>query len=584
MAVRSSALCSSRWHLVCGVRHRSCHSHVATAALPWQRMPELNGVVYQTEVPKPWLPTMAEGVSDAAAAAHTRRGAIMLHATDLVPPEVLQRARSLIDSMRFDEDADSVDGQPTFEVQWISEGRYTHRALADVFRSTVEERIVPLLKASQLASQIRGHGEGNLVLCEGLVRCYDEGARRVHPAHYDGDALATAVFEVPMGENSQHMDECSADARGSSSSNGDGSSDGDGNSRGGGDCSRSPASSEGGVQGFRGPGFYVQPGAHVSTRLPIKLAPGDLIAHSFDLQHGVEVSAGKRCSVVLWFTDSIASCRDKTRPWYVAAAERGEPDAQYNLGRNLDRAGSDPRRAIRLLRSAAEQGSFVAMNDLAGMLMAGRGCPNATPDLVEAEGWLRRAAGQGFHRSMVGLARIHAGRGERGLALEWLTRAAEQRAEPETCYKLGMAHLYGLSGTAVNADLGERWLREAAEMGHPRAQAEVGSFMLKHYDAVRHDAAGEADAAGMSIAGEAEEWLARAARQGERGATRQLMRLYCARADAHGVWRLVTGIARRNGRLSSKFSLRAKMQLATTLLAVPALLVGGGIALGAAAH
>ena len=62
------------------------------------------------------------------------------------------------------------------------------------------------------------------------------------------------------------------------------------------------------------------------------------------------------------------------------------------------------------------------------------------------------------------------------------------------------------------------------------------------------------------------------------------MRLYCARADAHGVWRLVTGIVRRNGRLSSKFSLRAKMQLATTLLAVPALLVGGGIALGAAAH
>ena len=36
-------------------------------------------------------------------------------------------------------------------------------------------------------------------------------------------------------------------------------------------------------------GFYVQPGPHAASRLPIALAPGDLIAHSFDTQHGVEV-------------------------------------------------------------------------------------------------------------------------------------------------------------------------------------------------------------------------------------------------------------------------------------------------------
>ena len=35
---------------------------------------------------------------------------------------------------------------------------------------------------------------------------------------------------------------------------------------------------------FAGDGFYVQPGAHVNTRAPVALSPGDVIAHSFDLQ------------------------------------------------------------------------------------------------------------------------------------------------------------------------------------------------------------------------------------------------------------------------------------------------------------
>ena len=41
-------------------------------------------------------------------------------------------------------------------------------------------------------------------------------------------------------------------------------------------------------------GFYVQPGPHAASRLPIALAPGDLIAHSFDMQHGVEVPPAER--------------------------------------------------------------------------------------------------------------------------------------------------------------------------------------------------------------------------------------------------------------------------------------------------
>lgn len=98
--------------------------------------------------------------------------------------------------------------------------------------------------------------------------------------------------------------------------------------------------------------------------------------------------------MIFWFTDSAASCADKTRPWYEAGAAAGDPDALYNLGKSLDRAGTDPRRAQALLRAAAEQGSFTAQNDLGAMLLAGRGCVNGEPRLEEAELWFAGAAGK----------------------------------------------------------------------------------------------------------------------------------------------------------------------------------------------
>ena len=53
----------------------------------------------------------------------------------------------------------------------------------------------PLLRRSPLGCAATAAG-GDLVLCEALVRVYEEGARRVHPAHYDADALVTAVLEL----------------------------------------------------------------------------------------------------------------------------------------------------------------------------------------------------------------------------------------------------------------------------------------------------------------------------------------------------------------------------------------------------
>ena len=406
-------------------------------------------------VPKPWKKTQS----------NTDDGALLIKAEQLVPAETMTKARALLldPSLRFDSDSDSVDGSPTFEIRWAAGGQYTHDGLRAIFESVVSSQLLPL--AERLANR-------KLVLCEALARMYDEGARRVHPAHYDGDALVTAVVEIDTG-------------------------------------------------GFGG-GFYVQPGCEPSSRIPISLAPGDVIAHSFDLQHGVEVASGRRCSIVFWFVPSLSACTDKSRSWYQEAAEAGDPDALYNYAKDIDRMGNDPRRAQELMRSAAEQGLPMAQNDLAAMLMAGRGCADGLPDLPAAEEWFGTCADQGFYRGMYGLAVLCSQQaGREGEALKWLRKAAEQRADPEVLHRLGVAYRHGYGAAKEDPEEAMKWFAEAAEMGHPGAQQAYGEMLLQKEER------------------EAEEWLRRASNQLQPGAALALCKVYLRRGDAAAIGRLL---------------------------------------------
>lgn len=216
---------------------------VGASSIGWRRCKAELGAVWEARVYKPWQ-------------SHSSLGSCVLLAERLVPGEIMLAARRLIlddtgkPRLPLDRDEDSVDGSPSYELRWVAEGRYTHPGLAAVFRETVDTRLLPLLRRSSLC---RG---SPLVLCEALLRYYDEDSRCVHPAHFDADALVTAVLELDTSSV----------------------------------CAAPNTSS---TKGFAG-GFYVQPGAHVSSRIPISLAAGDVVAHSFDLQHGVHVTAGRR--------------------------------------------------------------------------------------------------------------------------------------------------------------------------------------------------------------------------------------------------------------------------------------------------
>ena len=424
----------------------------ASSCLAWgeTQQPGVHGV----RIPKPWKEECRD------------EGAHLIRAERLIPDEVMARARQLLPSLRgsLDLDPDSVDGQPTFEIRWMQDGEYTHEALAGVFRQTVEERIVPMVRSSPLMPR-----DGRLVLCQALLRHYADGQRRVHPAHFDGHALVTAVFEVGAAEAV-----------------------------------------------FEGDGFYVQPGAHASSRRPVALGAGDVVAHSFDLLHGVEVTAGTRCSVILWFSDSVASCSESAQPWYEASAAAGDADAQYNHGKLLVRdhltgTGSDLKRGQSLLAAAARQGHFMAQNDLGYMCYMGQGCAGGVRNLAEAERWYTMAAEQGFQKALLGLSTVCAARGQADEALAWLVRAAEQRVDPAVPFDLGVFLMEGtLSPRHIDIERGRAFIQVSADMGFAPAQAMMGRLG----SANAHDAE-------LQIM-----WTKRAAEQGNTEAAARLAQHY----------------------------------------------------------
>ena len=54
-----------------------------------------------------------------------------------------------------------------------------------------------------------------------------------------------------------------------------------------------------------------------------RIEPGDLVVHSYDLQHGVHVWKGARYSLIFWVKDSLQAVRDRSTPWYLSRLSNG---------------------------------------------------------------------------------------------------------------------------------------------------------------------------------------------------------------------------------------------------------------------
>ena len=144
----------------------------------------------------------------------------------------------------------------------------------------------------------------------------------------------------------------------------------------------------------------------------------------------------------------FASCAVAQSPTEIEelrlAAEQGDADAQYELGRMYNKGEGVPpdgQEAVRWLQLAAEQGNANAQNKLGVMYANGEG---VSQDYQEAGRWFRLAAEQGNALAQNNLGRMY-NKGE------------------------GMPQNYGEAA---------RWYRLAAEQGNANAQAVLGAMYV----------------------------------------------------------------------------------------------------------
>ena len=129
--------------------------------------------------------------------------------------------------------------------------------------------------------------------------------------------------------------------------------------------------------------------------------------------------------------NGVASNDGAAERWSKAAAEQGQPMAQYLLGALYQEDESSAGEAVRWFKAAAEQGNLKAMHNLAIAYAEGQGVDKDSSQAVE---WFSRAAEQGYRDSEFDLAVLY----ERGDgvaqsardALKWYMIAAARGDGP----------------------------------------------------------------------------------------------------------------------------------------------------------
>ncbi len=201
----------------------------------------------------------------------------------------------------------------------------------------------------------------------------------------------------------------------------------------------------------------------------------------------------------------------RARALFLKSAKLGYARAHFQLGSSYEELAErqhDERRKTRFQRIAAahysrgaERGDPDAQYNLAICYFKGQGVP---ADAARAVAWLEPAADGGDADAQYRLAKaLSSGEGvaqDPGRALTLFRRAAEQ-SNARALNALGWAYRDG-NGTAPHPELALRYFREAAELGHPEAACALGASLATGNGIARDDT-------------EALVWLRKAAEQGD---------------------------------------------------------------------
>lgn len=164
--------------------------------------------------------------------------------------------------------------------------------------------------------------------------------------------------------------------------------------------------------------------------------------------------------------------------WFSKAADLGNPKAKFLLAECFFYSKGvtrDPKRAVELLRSAADAGDPGAMNMLGDL--SARGVPGVLAiDRSEAKELFERAsaAGHADAQANLGALTMSGGPGfepDQAKAVEIFRDGAENKAHPGCMYFLAVSYEEGLGGLEKSPALAKEWYVKAAAAGHPKALA-----------------------------------------------------------------------------------------------------------------
>jgi len=169
----------------------------------------------------------------------------------------------------------------------------------------------------------------------------------------------------------------------------------------------------------------------------------------------------------------------KTVNWWRSAAEQGDAEAQYALGKHYESEKSQ-QEALHWFRLAANQNHPLACNSLGVAFEGGNGVKQ---DEQEAVRLFRIGAEKGCSRAQYNLGLMYQG-GRRIAqndleALHWIFLSAKQ-GDNEAQYQLGCAYKYGLS-VEKNLQEAVRWFTKAANLNHALSQYTLGLFHFSGY-------------------------------------------------------------------------------------------------------
>lgn len=176
-------------------------------------------------------------------------------------------------------------------------------------------------------------------------------------------------------------------------------------------------------------------------------------AHADDLSQGVALYEDE---------DYVAAAAAFTK-----AAEKGNADAQFNLGLMYLKGqgvAQDNVQALKWFRQSAEQGNPKAQVNLGRMYARAKA---VAPNFVTAAYWYRKAADQGYADGQYDLGVFYlSGVGvERSYQKAWrLFLDAAEQSNDSACYQLGLMYLKGL-GVAKNKVEGLKFLILARDYG-----------------------------------------------------------------------------------------------------------------------